>query len=66
MRRSTVLEGVDQESELALRLLFREVQGFEHALLQFWTVDTNGTATDFGTVDNQIVSVGQHLAGTGL
>ena len=66
VRRGTEFEGVDQESELALGLLFGEIQGFEHALLQFRTVDTDGAATDFGTVDNQVVGIGQHLAGTSL
>ena len=40
MRRCSIFEGINQESELSHRTFWRETKDLEHLLLKFTIVDT--------------------------
>ena len=58
MRRCSVFEGFNQESELHLALFFCKTEYFEHAGLQILVMDSYATAAKFNTVENDIISIG--------
>ena len=58
VRRSTVLEGVDDESELIFSLLRTDAQNLEHSLLNLRIMDSDGTATEFCAVQHEVVGIG--------
>ena len=47
VRRSTELEGVEQEAELLTGFFRTDLEGFEDLFLDFFAVDTDGAAADF-------------------
>ena len=55
MRRSTVLEGLQEEAELLLRLLHRQTNGLKHLLLQILIVNTDRTRQQLIAVQHQII-----------
>ena len=58
MRRSTVLQRVEQEAELLLLLVGIDAEQTEHGLLHFVVVDTHRATAHFVTVDHHVVGVG--------
>ena len=58
VRRSTVLECIDEEPELGLDLFFGEAEQTEHLFLNFRVVNTDRTTADFDTVKNKVISFG--------
>ena len=62
----TVLEGIHQEAELALRLLGGEAQNLEYLLLKLGIVDTDAASTYLHAVDDHIVGIGTHAGGVGI
>ena len=65
MRRRTVLERIQQESELAPRLLDVDAEQVEDGGLQVLTVDAHGSATDLRTVQHHVVGLGDRAARIG-
>lgn len=63
VRRSAILEGVDEEAELDHGLLRCESEDAEHLLLQLAVVDTEAAAADLDAVADEVVSLGAHLFG---
>ncbi len=61
MGRSAVLEGVDQEAELVLRLFLAEAQNLEHPLLDLGVVNTDGASAEFVAVEHEVVGIGADL-----
>ncbi|RMR55269.1 hypothetical protein ALP83_05645 [Pseudomonas syringae pv. actinidiae] len=59
VRRSAVFQGVEQEAELLLLLVFGDTQQTEDRLLHFLAVDTNRTAAQLGTVKHHVVGTRQ-------
>src|SRR3954452_23201929 len=57
--RRAVAERLEQEAELALRLLARQPDHVEDALLHLTTVDTDRAATELHAVADDIVGAGQ-------
>src|SRR5690606_2211719 len=55
VRRTAVLERVEQEAELLLRLLRADAEHAEYRLLHLWTVDADGAAAEFGAVHHHVV-----------
>ena len=55
VRRHAVLEGLEQEAELALRLLGVDAEGGEHALLDGRVGDADAAAADLAPVDDEVV-----------
>ena len=55
MGRGSELKCVKKESELAAGFLLLNAQQFEDTLLHFRTMNSNGAATKFRTVQDQIV-----------
>ena len=66
MRRSAVLKGIHQKSELLLGLFGAETQKLEHAGLKAPVVNPNGSAADFVSVEHNVVGVGPHRARVGF
>ena len=66
MRRGAVLEALEQEAELLVRLLRGQAHDLEHALLHVPTVDADGTAADLVAVAHDVVRVGQGRARVGV
>src|SRR3954452_20631023 len=62
VRRRPVLERLEQEAELALRLLLRQSEDAEDALLQFAFVDTQRATADLAAVQDDVVGDRQRLA----
>ena len=60
VRRSTVLESVDQEAEAVVRILMAEAEDLEHTLLYPGIVDTDGAAAHLGAVEHEVVGIGAH------
>ena len=60
MRRSTILEGVDDKAELVLGILLGNSQDFEHTALHIGVVDTDGAAAELGAVEHEVISVGAY------
>ena len=58
VRRSAVLEGIDEEAELFLHLFFGETEETENLFLNFRVVNTDRTTTDFDTVQDEVVCFG--------
>ena len=58
VRRSTELEGVEQEAELLTGFFRTDLEGFEDLFLDFFAVDTDGAAADFPTVEDHVVGLG--------
>ena len=61
MRRRTILESVDKESELCHSTLRGEAQNLEHLFLQLAIVDTERATTHFNTITNKVVSHGTNF-----
>ena len=61
MRGCSVLEGVDEEAELALCFLVSDSDDLEHTFLILWIIDTNAAAAEFSTVEHKVVGVGAYL-----
>ena len=59
MRRGSIIEGLKQETELALCFFSSEPDDIKHLLLDIPTVNTNRTSTDFRTVEHDVICVGQ-------
>ncbi|MPM29942.1 hypothetical protein SDC9_76484 [bioreactor metagenome] len=59
MRRGAVLEGVQQEAELLLRLFGAETHHLEDALLNVTAVNTDRTSADLNAVADEVVTVRQ-------
>ena len=57
---STVLKGVDKESELSLSLLRGKSEALEDSLLQLCIVDTDTTATKLSAVTYKVVCVSSY------
>jgi hypothetical protein len=62
MRRRAVLQRVEQEAELELRLFHADVERAEHLRLHRFLMDTHRAAADFRTVQGEVVGLGQTLA----
>ena len=65
MWRSTVFECVHHEAKLLLCFLIGQADSFKYLLLYVAAMDTDGTAADFGAVQNHIISLSIYLAGVG-
>src|SRR5690606_271346 len=63
MRRRAILQGVEQKAELQARFVVANVQGAENLALHIGTMNTNGTAADFPTVQDDVVGLGQCARG---
>src|SRR5690554_359330 len=59
MRRSTVLECIQQEAEFFVRFLIGDAQHLEYGFLYGLIMDTDGTATQFGAVQYHVIGTGQ-------
>ena len=66
MRRRAVLEGLEEEAELRLRLLVGHAEECEHPLLHITPMDTDRAPTDLVAVAHHVVGPGQCLVGCGL
>ncbi len=55
MRRRAVLERLEEEAELGLRLLLRKAQGVEERLLDLGVVDPDRSSADLVAVQDQVV-----------
>ena len=60
MGRCTELEGVQEESELALSLLRRDAEEAEDPLLELGLVDTDRPRAQFPSVEREVVGLGPH------
>ena len=60
MRRSTILEGIHQESKLELSLFGSKTKNLENLLLELGIVYTNRAATYLNAIDNHIVGIGSY------
>ena len=56
MRRNSIFEGIQKETELVLRLLLGEAQHLEHLGLDVVLMDSDAAAADLGTVEGDVVS----------
>ena len=64
VRRGAVLERVEQEAELLLRLRLVDAHHREDALLHVLAVDTDRPAAELAAVADDVVGPGQRLAGS--
>ena len=58
MRRSAVLEGIDDEAELVLSVFLADAENLEHPLLHCCFMDSDGSATEFRAVQDEVVGIG--------
>ena len=61
VRWRAVAQRTQQEVELALSFLFADAEHLEHCTLHILAMDTHRTATELGSVQHQIVSLGQRF-----
>ena len=61
MRRSSVLESIDKETELSHGSLWGKAKNLEHLFLKASVMDTQRTSTNFYSVADEVVSHGTHL-----
>ena len=61
MRRCTVLEGIDQETELSHCTFWCETKYLEHLLLKLPIVDTKRATANLNTIADKVVSYGTNL-----
>jgi hypothetical protein len=66
VRWRTVLECVEQEAKLELRFFVADAERLEDLFLNGRPVDTHRAATQFRTVQRQVVGLGQATAGIAL
>ena len=66
VRRGAVLERVEQEAELLLRLVLAEAHHREDPLLDVVAVDTDRAAADLVAVADDVVGPGQRVAGVAV
>src|SRR5699024_12680965 len=66
VRRGAVLERLQQEAELLLRLLLVDAHQAEDALLDGLVMDADGAAADLIAVADDVVRVGQRGPGIGV
>ena len=66
MRRSTVLQRVEQEAELQLGLFWSDVERAEDLALHLGAVDTDGPPTKLPAIEHHVVGLGDALAGVGV
>ena len=66
VRRAAVAQRLQQETEAALRIFFRNAQQFEYDLLHFRAVDTDRAAADFGAVEHHVIGPRQGIGRIGL
>src|SRR5690625_3533128 len=62
MRRSAEAEGIQNEAEAALRLLFVDAEQTEHPLLYIPVVNSDRSAADFTSVQHEVVRTRAHRA----
>ena len=65
-RRRTVLQGIEQETELHPLLRRRDVQRLEDASLHVGAVDTHRAAADLPAIEHHVVGLGDAGTGVGL
>lgn len=58
VRRRAELEGVKQKTELLTGFFRSDLEGFKDLFLNFFTVNADGAAADFPTVENHVVGLG--------
>ena len=63
MRRSSELECIKKESELSLRFFLANTHDLEDAILDVTSVNTNRATADFITIADNVIGVGQSIAG---
>ena len=61
VRRSTELECIDDEAELVFSILFADSENLEHTLLHCSLVDTDRTATELRTVEDEVIGICTYL-----
>ena len=66
MWRSSIFEGIDEESELCHRPFRGKSKNLEHLLLQFAVVDTQGSATHLDAVAYKVVGYCAYLLRCGV
>ena len=59
VRRRAVLQRVQQEAELELRLFRADVERAEYLALHFFLVDTHRAAADLRTIQREVICLGQ-------
>jgi hypothetical protein len=64
VRRRAVLQRVEQEAELGLRLFGADVQRAEHLALHLFAVDTHRAAADLPAVEHHVVGLGDAAPGS--
>src|SRR5699024_2913626 len=58
--------GIDEEPKAVLRLLFRKAERLEHPALQIGVIDTDRTAANLHTIDDEVIGPGSSVAGVAL
>src|SRR5882672_2079317 len=56
MGRCAVRQRVEEKTEAAAKLFFREAKGFEQALLNVLAVDSNAAGAEFVAVENEVIA----------
>ena len=57
VRRSTELESIDDEAELVFSILLADSENLEHTLLHCSLVDTDRTATELCSVEDEVIGI---------
>ena len=65
VRRRAVLQRVEQEAELELRFLGRDLEGIEHLLLHVGAMDTDRAAPHLPAIEHHVVTLGDALVRVG-
>ena len=66
MRRYTVFEGFDEETKFFITFFFRKSQYFENLRLKILVMDSDGTASQFHSVEYDIVGFRFHCSRIGI
>ena len=63
MRRSAIGQRVEEKTEAATQLLFRQAQRFEQALLNVLAVNSNAAGAELIAIQNEVVAFRTHFPG---